>query len=474
MGADAPAAEFKCLEPARYKNLLQVFDDNPDSLASYFALDGAQAPDLNACRALAVTGTIHDGDSEALLSVIIQNGGWLDLLYLSFDGIHFSEEIKLAHVIRDFRLKTRVVKGLPLQYEPDFATRWAPAASVNEPTDKPSQISPLNAGLEAFAKRSDLWLPIAQGRNICLESCAGAWIAGVHRVLLPAPPIDVRGPAAASEIVTARPRAALAASLDGGAFPRDFDPGRAKLVAPGAAPAIPTPVDRLLRDKCTAELVAGEAIEARIGGAADLLARGDFRGIRSTPPAMLNDLDSLRRAGVRLQECVARVFERERLASFRRLCGEKCDKSRLLAAFDRTAREFVETQISLATILGPAVGVGSGPAGSDDVGRVGSGPAGSDDVGREWHEEETGISATWRRRGTSSVFDATLSLRGGKEATATLEIGRAADKIAVIRTQADGRCIYQGVIADNGKTARGTFMCSWAPGAYAWSATIGE
>ncbi len=50
-GFGASALEFKCVEPSRYKNLLQVFEDNPTLLSTYFDLDRTQQPDMNACRA---------------------------------------------------------------------------------------------------------------------------------------------------------------------------------------------------------------------------------------------------------------------------------------------------------------------------------------------------------------------------------------------------------------------------------------
>jgi len=455
MGTGVSALEFKCVEPSRYKNLLQVFNDDPEVLSQYFELDRTQAPDLNACRALAVIGTIDDGDSEALINAIIRNKGWLDVLYLSFGGVHLLEEIKLAHVIRGFRLKTRVVQGLPLRYEPDFATRWAPdAANPNEaPTAPSSQPSPLNRGLEAFAKRDDLGLPISGSGNVCLESCAGAWIAGVHRRLLPVPPIAVRGPAAVPEIVTAWPRRALALDLEGAKLPAPDDPSWSTPVVPGFGPVVPSAIDRLVRDRCSAEVVAGEALEGRIGRTLDRLAHDDFRDVRSTPPAVLEELDSLRMAGVRLQQCVARAFEHERLASFQRFCNPSCDKAKLIATFDRAARDFVDKQISLSTILGPNR---------------------SDKIGRDWHEEEPTRSGTWIRRGTGNAFDATWTSPGGKQVAATVEIGRVANRIVAVRMQADGRCIYQGTIAADDKSARGTYTCAWAAGSRAWSATIVE
>lgn len=354
MASAAAALDFKCVEPSRYKNLLQIFDDNPAVLSTYFELDRTQAPDLNACRAMAVVGTIGDGDAERLINAIIQNKGWLDVLYLSFDGVQLREEIRLAQVIRGFRLKTRVLQGWPLHYEPDFATVWAsPVENPDEAPTTPSRpLSPIDRGLEAFAKRGDLGLPNSGSGNVCLESCAGAWVAGVHRRISPVPPIAVRAPAAVPELVTAWPRRALSFYLEDAKLPPPGDARWKAAVAPGFAPVVPAPIERLVREKCSAEIVAGEALEARAGGTLEGLARGDFRDVGSTPLPVLAELNSMRTAGVRLQRCVARAFEHERLASFSRLCDPSCDKAKVIAAFDRAAREFVDKQISLSNILG--------------------------------------------------------------------------------------------------------------------------
>jgi hypothetical protein len=455
MGMGASALDFKCVEPSRYKNLLQIFEDNPVLLTSYFGLNRTQLPDMNACRALVVTGTIHNGDAAALMDNIIQNKGGLDVLYLSFDGVYLQEEIKLAHIIRGFWLKTRVLQAAPFRYDPDFATLWgSPAAGGNEQyATAASQLSPLNHGLEAFAKRGDLGLPITRDRNACIESCAGVWMSGVDRRALPTAAISVPAPAAAAEIVTAWPRSALAASLDSGKIAPPNDPSWKKPAAVGTATVLPPAADRMLRNNCAAELLAGEALEDRVGDALDMLARNDFRGPRGWPPDLLAQFDSLRKAGVRLQRCVARAFESTRLAAFGQLCKANCDKTKLLATFDRTAREFVDNCFSVLNIIGASQ---------------------SDKIGREWREEEPTGPGTWIRRGTDRILDATWTPPGGQQVKATLEMGRVGNRIAMVRTQVEGRCIYQGDIAADEKSARGTFVCSWTFGTRAWNATISE
>jgi hypothetical protein len=158
-------------------------------------------------------------------------------------------------------------------------------------------------------------------------------------------------------------------------------------------------------------------------------------------------------AGVRLQQCVARTFEAERLAAFRRLCGQGCDRARISETFERTAREFAERNFTLANLFGAST---------------------SDKLGREWHEEEATGAGTWTRRESTGVFDAAWKQPDGAEVAATIEIARAANRIAIVRIQKEGRCVYQGSIAADEKSVRGTYACSWASGAFAWSATIGD
>jgi hypothetical protein len=455
MPGAAAALDLKCVEPSRYKNLLQVFDDDPAILSTYFQLDGTRAPDLNACRAMALTGTIRDGDAGRLIDAVIQNKGWLDVLYLAFDGVDLREEIRLAYVIRGFRLKTRVLEAWPLRYEPDFATSWAaPVEAANEAPITPSQrLSPISRGLEAFAKRGDLDLPISGASNMCLESCVGAWAAGVHRRLSPVPPIAVPGPAATPEIVTEWPRRALSIAVNGFKLPAPEDRTWKTPVFLGMGPVIPPDIERLVRAKCTDEIVAGEALEGRIGGSLESFARDDFSEVGSTPHPVLVDLDSLRMAGLRLQRCVARAFEHQRLASFDGLCNPSCDKPKLVATFDRMARDFADKQITLANILG------AHPSGK---------------LGREWREDEPGWVGIWLRRANGSGFDATWSSSGAQQASTAMDIGRVGNRVAAVRVQAEGRCLYQGTIAADEKTAQGTFTCYWAPGIRAWSATIAD
>ena len=80
----AAALEFQCIEASRYKNLLQIFHDDPSTFFSYFNISRRPLPSPEACRALLVTGTIAPDSADALLGRVIEGRGWLAALYLSF------------------------------------------------------------------------------------------------------------------------------------------------------------------------------------------------------------------------------------------------------------------------------------------------------------------------------------------------------------------------------------------------------
>ena len=75
----AAALQFECIEPSRYKNLLQIFHDDPSTLFSYFNIARRPLPSPETCRALLVTGTIARQVLIGLDSVecIGFGAGWL-------------------------------------------------------------------------------------------------------------------------------------------------------------------------------------------------------------------------------------------------------------------------------------------------------------------------------------------------------------------------------------------------------------
>ena len=155
-GPAAAALEFHCVEPSRYKNLLQIFEDDPSSFFSYFNLSRRPLPSPEACRALLVTGTIASDSADALLGRVIEGRGWLAALYLSFSGTNLEQEVAMAAMVRQFSLKTYEVRGPVYFYQPDFVVRWTPAVGKGgflSAAAAGTDPSPLDSSLAAFLRR---------------------------------------------------------------------------------------------------------------------------------------------------------------------------------------------------------------------------------------------------------------------------------------------------------------------------------
>ncbi len=339
----ASALEFRCIEASRYKHLLQVFGDDTQAFANHFGIDKADTLDPGACRALVVSGVVQAGDAETLIDHIAQNKGWLAIIFLAAQGAAPEEEVKLAHVIRRFGLKTRAVTATKFRYEPDFATRIVTAsrASAEGELAQAAAMASLDAGLRDFLRRDDLDVVVPDDRAGCVESCIGLWLGGMSREA-PRQPAAANVPAGSRVSGPAtRVRAALLAELDGGAVPQSSDPALHRVVALGALdPAAPA-ATRAVREACAAEIAAVEAVSARVAAMTDDLARRDFRAIRSD--SLSQQFVSLRRAGIRLQQCTAGALERERLVRYRRLCPQGCERERISAAAAEAARTVLQS-----------------------------------------------------------------------------------------------------------------------------------
>jgi hypothetical protein len=459
-GCDTAAAiDFTCVEPSRYKSLMQAFNDNPESFVDYFGLDRSRLPDMGACRALTLTGTIGPRDAERLLDQVIQNKGWLAVLYLSFDGVNLGEEIKIAQLVRSLSLKTRVLLGPSFRYQPDFASQWdaPPLMGVNAATTESFEVSSINKGMEAFGRRGDLDLRLAFDGSICAGSCVGAWSAGVNRLISPLPLATSKAfSEPVPEIVWAPAQAALLSSLDGVKAVSATSPVVAPATSHAALPVAPPAMQRVLRDKCGAYLATTDAVVDRVVRAIKDAGSSGFHDISveqyqvgsAMIKSLISDFDTLDQAGARQQRCLAQTYEAERLASFDRSCSGGCDKAKLVQAFERSARTFVEADLTFAKLFGNA---------------------GGGDIGQQWDVDESGWHGTFARRGTTNVFDA-VWVKDRDQAKATIEIGRTGDRIFAIRTQPEGRCLYQGTV--NSRAISGTYVCTFAQGAFGWTAAI--
>jgi hypothetical protein len=334
----AAALVFHSVEVSRYKNLLQIFQDDPATLFSYFNISRRPLPAPDTCRALLVTGTIAPDSADALLGRIIESRGWLAALYLSFSGTNIEQEVAMATIVRRFSLKTYEVRGPTYFYNPDFAVRWTPgigkggflSAAVS---DDPS---PLDSGLTAFMRR-DRALKLHPKQYACAGGCRVVWSAGVNRVhnLRPGPVETTT----TSDQTIERLRSVFAYRLDRGKLPAADDPPLSR--SWDRIPTTPPAVASMLRKECDAEMTVAEALESRV---ADVFAEAAGKKLApSAVSAVAPHLNALKRAGVRLQQCLAAAHENMRLRNFQSHCPAKaCSRSELLGSMSRSGAEMLE------------------------------------------------------------------------------------------------------------------------------------
>jgi hypothetical protein len=328
----ASALEFQCVEPSRYKNLLQIFHDDPSAFFNYFNIAQRQrlpAPDT--CRALLVTGTITPESAEALLRHVIEANGWLAMLFLAFGGSNGEQEATIATIVRQFSLKTYELRGLTHQYQPDFMVRWmAPVGKAGFLSARATaDPSPLDSGLAAFMNRRDRMFKLDTRRFGCTESCQLVWSAGVNRMRNR----RARPPAApVTHNLTDRLRILFAYSLDRGRPPVADDP----ILARGLdrVPITPPIIAAALRKECDAEITIAEGLESRVADAFAAAAAKKFAS--SAVSAIAPHLNALKRAGARLQQCLAAVHENLRLQAFQTHCPKTCNGAELLETFSKS------------------------------------------------------------------------------------------------------------------------------------------
>jgi hypothetical protein len=334
----AAALEFHCIEASRYKNLLQIFHDDPSTFFSYFNISRRPLPSPESCRALLVTGTIAPDSADALLGRVIEGRGWLAALYLSFTGTNIEQEAAMATIVRRFSLKSYEVRAPFYLYHPDFVVRWTPAIGKGGFLSEAASAdpSPLDSGLVAFLRR-DRALKLDPKQFACAGGCRVVWSAGANRVhnQRSGPPEA----ATTTDQTIERLRNVFAYRLDRGRLPAADDPILSR--SWDRIATTPPAVAAALRKECDAEMTVAEALETRV---ADTFA--EAAGKKLTPFAVSSlapHLNALKRAGVRLQQCLAAAHENLRLRSFQTHCPPKtCDRTELLGSLSKSAAEMIE------------------------------------------------------------------------------------------------------------------------------------
>jgi hypothetical protein len=336
--ADA-ALEFHCVETSRYKNLFQIFHDDPSTFFSYFNISRRPLPSPDACRALLVTGTIGADSADALLARVIEGRGWLAALYLSFDGTNVEQEAAMAEIVRQFSLKTYEVRGPTWLYNPDFAVRWTPAISKGGFLAAPASgdPSPLDTGITAFLNRRDRALRLDPKRYACAGGCRVVWSAGVNRIYN-VPPTGTPPAADPPDAKIDRVRNVFVYRLDRGRLPAADDPILARPW--DRIPTTPPTIAAALRKECDAEMTVAEGLESRVSEAiAQAAAKKLAPGAVS---AIAPHLNALKRAGVRLQQCLAATHENLRLQAFQTHCPKSCNRAELLETFAKSSAEMLK------------------------------------------------------------------------------------------------------------------------------------
>lgn len=334
----ARALDFRCVFASQYRELLHIFNDDPAVFFSYFGVEHRRMPLLDKCRAMVVTGTVKAGDAEALVNQIIASEGWLSTLYVAFESGNLDEELKLAHVVRTFSLSTRNVAGDLFRYDVDFATAWSPLLPTGNAAQPAQDISAIDPGMRSLKARR---VRVSNGKP-CLDGCMLVWAAGVNRQTAAgwdgAKPFG--GQETADEHV-GRVRRAFVYFLDFQRVPGSATgPSLRKPLTPDAWPVLALEADKQLRAICQAEIGVGGTLQGRAAGVFGNFAKDKFASVDTEP--LLTAFGALRRAGARLQKCLADATESARLTAYDQQCGAKCDKAKVMTAMDDALKDFAQ------------------------------------------------------------------------------------------------------------------------------------
>jgi hypothetical protein len=180
----------------------------------------------------------------------------------------------------------------------------------------------LLTGIEQYRKAQASIEPITVRHAECASSCSFIHSGGVDRL----GPVNVHRPSPAHDLAEFEERQAAGARVR--KFYEHMDAGEdliqiwATTSARSLRPALATRFPRYLNDYLRAQC------------------SHDGEDLQRQETALLRTADKSRLAGVREQragaeQCIAGEFERARLAIFDRLCGARCDASKIRAEIDR-------------------------------------------------------------------------------------------------------------------------------------------
>lgn len=318
------ALDFACVESSRYKYLAAAFDDDLHKLADYLGTDRSALPPPEACRAVVATGSVVAGDPDRLVEAIAGNHGWLSVLYLGSGGGSVGAGLRLALLTRAFWLKTTVSPARSFKFQPDFF----PLQRGGLPAD------PRVAAFEAAVRA----VPATSSPAFCASACSFPLVAGIDRhgtALLH------RAGSVGDSIETVSETVALALRLMTGLY-RKMDVGEdfvrtaretaKQTTTPVPVPRYPSFVEDALLERCNSDPAQLDDVAALLEYARG--AAGRTYGIVSAAPLG----EAMKAVALRsraMEQCVARLNEKERLGAFKKICEHGCSGKSLEPVLSR-------------------------------------------------------------------------------------------------------------------------------------------
>jgi hypothetical protein len=353
----AAAIEAQCIEASKYKYLYQIFGGDSKKFAAYLQLDAGKLPNPEHCRAALISGRIEAPqakDADKLLAVIMQNQGWLAALHLASGGGKIGTGYQLGFLARSFWLKTYTVStmGSALVYEPDFFVAPLTAGSTPAPAPEPSpEMGPAEAWQGYLAAQKKL-TPVQVSHRGCASACGLIQVAGVDRFGL----VHVHRSRYSGKDSFIDLSKSMSATNEGlmqseevqVSYYRQMDPGPDFIrlyqstppdtVTPAEVTRYPRYVADYLNAKCNADVGQLQRLERQLRITSNDLSSPLF-GLWVKADQLREAANRVREQRSKAEQCVAAAHEKERLVTFAKLCGNGCDRQRVLAAVDGKIRE---------------------------------------------------------------------------------------------------------------------------------------
>jgi hypothetical protein len=336
------AATATCIEASRYATLARITSGSLDRLARGL-IGGApgRLPPAAACRAVLLSGPIVPGSADALIDAIAKSRGWLAWVYLAASDGDLAEEVKLAEIMRDFRLSTMVMQT-DLDYVADFLSdppSLPASVSYAWPEAQREVKSPLAERLDDYLQNTQR--RIARGADMCGRGC---WTIAAGSVDRRAAGLTVLmqnarspAPAATEDADTAKIRAEVRRGFGLDIVPRQRPFG---WVADRAVPRLPSPILDEVRQVCHPRIDYAAALQAEIGRDVDGFAGHNFSYMDLGKLAP--KFRSFQEASDGVDLCLTQVLDRARTKAFADRCGAGCSRAALSQAFDAGVRRILD------------------------------------------------------------------------------------------------------------------------------------